>query len=57
MSANVKKWINRGGLIAMIAGIVMIVAAGGDTTVAIGTVGTVAEIVGAIAVLLRELFN
>jgi len=55
MSANVKAWINRGGLIAVVVGIVLIVVGGGDTGAAIETAGTVATIAGAVMVLIREL--
>lgn len=57
MSANVKKWLNRGGLIAIVAGVVAIVAGGGDTGAALETAGQVATIAGAALVLVRELFN
>jgi len=55
MSANVKKWVNRGGLIAVVVGIVLIVVGGGDTGAAINTAGTVAAVAGAVMVLIREL--
>ena len=57
MSPKVKKWLNRGGLIAMSIGIVAIVVGGGDTLGALETAGEVAAIAGTIAVLVRELFN
>ena len=57
MSAEVKKWVNRGGLIAIIVGVVAIVIGGGDTGAALATAGTVATIAGAVAVLVREIFN
>jgi len=57
MSAEVKKWVNRGGLIAIILGVVGIVIGGGDTGAALATAGTVATIAGAVAVLVREIFN
>ena len=57
MSANVKRWINRGGLIAVVAGIVLIVIGGGDTGAAIETAGTVATIAGAAMVFIRELLG
>lgn len=57
MSANVKKILNRGGLVAMIVGVVAIVIGGGDAPGALTTVGEVATIAGAAMVLVRELFN
>ena len=57
MSATVKKWMNRGGLIAVIAGIVMIVVAGGDTEAALQTAGLVAGIAGSLIIIVREIFN
>ncbi len=57
MSANTKRWINRGGLIAVVAGIVLIVIGGGDTGAAIETAGTVATIAGAVLVFIRELLG
>ena len=55
MSANVKKWINRGGLLGVVAGIVLLVIGGGDTGAALETAGTVATIAGAFMVLIREI--
>ena len=55
MSANTKKWINRGGLGLMVVGVVLIVAGGGNTGGAIDVVGIVAGAAGAVAVLIREL--
>ncbi len=57
MSANVKRLINRGGLFAVVVGIVMIVIGGGDTGAAIETAGTVATIAGALLVFVRELLG
>lgn len=57
MSAKVKKWLNRGGLIAMIVGGVAIVVGGGDTASALDTVGTAVTIAGGVAIFVRELFN
>ena len=57
MSANAKKWINRGGLIGMIVGVVMIVIAGGDVGAATQTVGIVAGVAGTVMVLIRELLG
>jgi hypothetical protein len=55
MSANTKKWINRGGLIAVVLGVVAIVVGGGDTSAALATAGEVATIAGAVMVLIREI--
>lgn len=57
MSANVKKWLNRGGLAAMVVGIVAIVIGGGDTGAALETAGEAAAIAGTVAVFVRELLN
>ena len=57
MNANVKKVLNRGGLIAVIVGIVAIVVAGGDAPAALETAGQAATIAGAVMVLLRELLG
>jgi hypothetical protein len=57
MSPKVKKWLNRGGLIAMIVGVVAITVGGGDTSAALETAGEAAAIAGTAAVLVRELFN
>ena len=57
MGANVKKWLNRGGLVAVIAGIVLIVVGGGDAGAAIDTAGTVAAIAGSVLVLIREVLG
>lgn len=57
MSANVKKWLNRGGLIAMIVGGIAIVVGGGDTGAAIDTVGVAIALAGGVMVFVRELLN
>jgi len=57
VNANVKKWLNRGGLVAVIAGIVLIVVGGGDAGAAIDTAATVATIAGSVLVLIREVVN
>lgn len=57
MSAGLKKFLNRGGLVAIILGVIGIVAGGGDTSAALSTAGEVATIAGAALVLVREIFN
>jgi len=57
MSANVKKWLNRGGLGAMVVGAVALVIGGGDMSAAQQTVAQVSTIAGAVIVFVRELFN
>ena len=57
MNANVKKALNRGGLIAMIVGGVAIVIGGGDAGAAIDTVGTAVAIAGMALVFVRELLG
>jgi hypothetical protein len=54
---KLKKWLNRGGLIAIIVGIVAIVIGGGDTSAALETAGEAAAIAGTIAIFVRELLN
>lgn len=57
MSAKVKKWLNRGGLILVAAGMVAITVGGGDTAAAIDVAGQVAGVAGAVVILIRELLN
>ena len=57
MNANVKKALNRGGLVAVIVGIVAIVVAGGDAPAALETAGQAATIAGAVMVLIREILG
>lgn len=57
MSATAKKWLNRGGLVAVIAGFVLITIGGGDTGAAVDTAGTVVTLGGALLVLIREILN
>ena len=57
MNPSVKKWLNRSGLVAVIAGIVLIVVGGGDAGAAIDTAGTVAAIAGSVLVLIREVLG
>ena len=57
MSANAKRWINRGGLIAIGIGVVLTIVGGGDPGAALATGATIATIGGAVAILIREIFN
>ena len=57
MNPNVKKVLNRGGLIAVVAGIVMIVVGGGDAPAALDIAATAATITGAVLVLVREIMG
>jgi len=57
MNPKTKKWINRGGLVAMIIGVLLMVVGGGDTAAAIETAGKVASIAGSALVLIREVLG
>lgn len=57
MSADLKKLLNRGGLIVVIAGVVAITIGGGDASSALETAGQVGAIVGSLLILVREIFN
>jgi hypothetical protein len=57
MSANMKKIINRGGLVAVIVGIVAVVIGGGDSVSVLEKAGEIAAIAGAVAIFVREMFN
>jgi hypothetical protein len=57
MSANAKKWINRGGLISIVVGVVAYVATGGDAGTAGEIVTAAAGITGAVLVLIREILG
>lgn len=57
MSADLKKLLNRGGLIVVIAGVVAITIGGGDTSSALETAGQVGAVVGSLLILVREIFN
>ncbi len=57
MNPTMKKWFNRGGLIAIGVGVILIIAGGGDPSVGLATGSTIATIAGAVAVLVREIFN
>jgi len=57
MKPELKMWINRGGLVAMVIGVIVFIATGGDAGSAGQIVGTVASITGAALVLIRELIG
>lgn len=57
MNAQVKKWINRGGLVLVIIGIVGVTVGGGDTEAVMETAGQAATIIGAAVVFIRELLG
>ena len=57
MSATVKKWFNRGGLIAIGVGVILTIVGGGDPSAALSTGATIAAIAGTVAILIREIFN
>jgi len=57
MKPKVKKWINRGGLAAVIVGFVAITVAGGDVGSATTIAASVATAVGAVLVAIREFLN
>lgn len=54
---NVKMWLNRGGLFAVVIGVVLIIVGGGDVANAIEVAGKVATIGGSIMVFIREVLN
>ena len=57
MSATVKKWFNRGGLIAIGIGVILTIVGGGDPSAALATGATIAAIAGTVAILIREILN
>jgi hypothetical protein len=57
MNPNIKIWINRGGLAAVVVGVVLIVIGGGDVAAAMATAGTVSTAFGGLLVLIRELLG
>ena len=57
MSANVKKWVNRGGLAAVIIGVAAYVATGGDAEGAKSFVTIVSGLTGTVLILIRELLG
>lgn len=57
MNENGKKWINRGGLLAVILGMIAIQVSGGDASAALELAGKISTVSGIALVALRELFN
>lgn len=57
MSPNVKKWVNRGGLVAVIVGFLAITFAGGDVSSAATTATQIATAASAILIAVRELLK
>lgn len=57
MKATTKRWINRGGLIAIVVGVVAYVATGGDAGSAGEIVTAAAGITGAALILIREILG
>ena len=57
MSADVKKWVNRGGLIAVALGVAAYVATGGEAGTAGNIVTIVAGLTGTALILIRELLG
>ena len=57
MKPEVKIWINRGGLIAIIVGLVVYFATGGGVETAGQLVSVVGGVTGAVLILIRELFG
>ena len=57
MNPKTKKWINRGGLIAIVVGVVAYIATGGDAGTAGEIVTAAAGITGAVLILIREILG
>jgi len=57
MSADTKKWINRGGLGLMIIGAILIIVGGGDVEAGFQFARTAVTIAGSVLVLIRELLG
>ena len=55
MSDQVKAWVNRIGLVAIIVGIVGVGVAGGDAQVAVNTGFTVSAVVGTVILIIKEI--
>ena len=54
---DVKKWVNRGGLIAMAIGVIVYIATGGSAATAGEVVTVVAGVTGTVLILIRELLG
>lgn len=57
MSAEVKKWINRIGLGLTVGGLVAIFIGGGDADAAVTTAESVVTIVGAVILVVKEVWQ
>ena len=57
MKAEVKKWINRGGLVAIVIGVVAYVASGGSVATATEVLTVVAGVTGTVMILIREILG
>ena len=57
MNATVKKWLNRGGLAAVLVGVVLIIIGGGDVDATLQTAAVAATLGGALMVFIRELLG
>lgn len=57
MNAQVKKWINRGGLVAIVVGVISYVATGGDAAGASEIVTVAAGLTGTVLILIREILG
>ena len=55
MSDNLKAWVNRIGIVAVIVGIIGIKVIGGDPSAAVDTGYTVAAVVGTVILIVKEI--
>lgn len=52
-----KKWLNRGGLVAMIVGAVLLAVGGGDMSSAMEAATLASTVAGSVLVLIREVMG
>jgi len=57
MNANIKKLINRAGLVAILVGVVAYVATGGSVATATEIVTVAAGVTGTVLILIREILG